>query len=332
MALDGKVLARARDALEEIKHNNETELNRRRAEVYAKLPEVKATELSLRSLMVKVIGTAIKKGEDAGAAVERIAQESMALQDKLARLLEDNGYPGDYLDDIYSCKKCRDTGFIGGKPCSCLMKLYNAERARDLSSLLRLGEERFENFDLKYYSDVPYNGVGQSERSWMQAVLRYCKSYALGFNRDSDNLLFQGATGLGKTFLSACIARVVAGKGFSVVYETVVGAVEPLEKQKFGRSEEYENSSDGVRRVLECDLLILDDLGTEMYTAFTASALYTIINTRLMTGRKTIISTNLSDEEISRRYMPQLVSRLEGEFEKLQFVGQDIRLQKRQQM
>lgn len=332
MALDGKVLARARDDLDEIKHNNETELNRRRAEVYARLPEVKATELRLRSLMVKVIGTAIKKGEDAGKAVEEIAEESLALQDKLARILEDNGYPGDYLDDIYNCKKCRDTGFVGGKPCSCLMKLYNAERSKDLSNLLHLGEERFENFDLKYYSDTLMKGSRQTEREWMQSVFRICKSYATNFGESSVNLLFQGSTGLGKTYLSACIARVVATNGFSVVYETAVGAVELLEKQKFGRSEEYENNSEAVRKILECDLLILDDLGTEMYTSFTASALYTIINTRLMTGHKTIISTNLSDDELSKRYAPQLVSRLDGEFERMQFVGRDIRLQKKERI
>ena len=157
----------------------------------------------------------------------------------------------------------------------------------------------------------------------MKQVFTAAKYFAENFPEGSQNLLFQGGTGLGKTFLSACVARAVADRGYSVCYDTAAAVVGSFEAQKFAHDEEADAR---VRRMLSCDLLILDDLGTEMPTPMAASALYTLINTRLAEGKKTIISTNLSFDEMERRYSAQICSRIRGAYERLPFVGRDIRL------
>ena len=166
----------------------------------------------------------------------------------------------------------------------------------------------------------------------MKRVYEFCRRYADGFTSRSRNLLFQGGTGLGKTYLSACIARVAAGKGFSVCYDTASSALELYEKAKFSRdSAEGEQAALRIRRMESCDLMILDDLGTEMVTQMSQSALYTLINNRLVNERPTIISTNLPEEELTRRYTPQIASRILGEFQIIPFVGEDIRRLRRDQ-
>ena len=196
---------------------------------------------------------------------------------------------------------------------------------RSLGTLLQHGDESFERFDLNYYDAAPAGGV--SPRETMTMVFEACRKFADNFPAVSANLLFQGGTGLGKTYLSACIARVVAGKGFSVCYDSAAAALEAFEVQKFSRDQEAgEAASARVRRMLGCDLMILDDLGTEMISSISLSALYTLLNTRLVNGKKIIIITNCSDEELLKKYTPQICSRIKGEFLRLPFVGRDIRL------
>ena len=327
MALDGKLLSRARDALAEIKEKNTSELLARTSAVYARCPELRSVDACLRSLMVEVVGAAVRAPS---RPVSEIEAESLELQARRAELLVSMGYPADYLDEIHSCYVCRDTGFVNGKPCSCLLRLYEAEQARELSDLMILGSESFETFDLSWYDSAPVSD-GESPRKHMERIVNMCRSYASSFGPGSVNLLFRGQTGLGKTFLSACIARAVSEKHFSVCYETVVSALDALETQKFSRfSDDADAVNARVRRILDCDLLILDDLGTEMLTSFTSSALYTIVNERLIRSRKTIISTNLTAEDLRRRYPAQLVSRLEGEYQAMEFFGRDIRLLKKE--
>ena len=163
----------------------------------------------------------------------------------------------------------------------------------------------------------------------MGLVCKSCRKFADSFPEVSANLLFQGGTGLGKTYLSACIARVVADKGYSVCYDSAAAALEAFETQKFSRDpEESEKAAARVARMLDCDLMILDDLGTEMITSVSLSALYTLINSRLNAGKRMIVSTNCSDEELQRKYTPQICSRIRGEFLRLPFVGRDLRTKK----
>ena len=322
MALDGKLLARARENLENIHADNVAEHYLRQEKIYSRIPEIERIDTRLRTQMAELVGLTLRGGAELNAAIKALEDESLALQKKKAELLVERGYEMDYLDDIFSCKTCRDTGYFGGKMCSCLKAMYNAEVTRELGTLLKNSDECFEKFDLSLYGDA---------RESMEIVYNTCREYASSFSERSMNLMFQGGTGLGKTFLSACIARVVAGNGHSVCYDTASSALEAFETKKFSRdAQTAENAAVKVERMLDCELMILDDLGTEMPTPMSVSALYTLINTRLVNGRKTVISTNLTDAELSKRYNPQICSRLEGEFTKLPFFGSDIRLTKKE--
>ncbi|MBR4158329.1 MAG: ATP-binding protein [Oscillospiraceae bacterium] len=323
--MDGKLMENARRSLAQVRARNEELQIARRAEAYRKAPELQSVERELRALVPQAAVTALRHGENVENAIGAIAQRSLALQDRRRQLLREAGYPENYIDEIYSCPLCQDTGYRNGVLCSCLEALYREEVRKSLSSLLKLGSESFETFDLSYYSERP-DGSGDSPRQTMRMIRDYCRLYAEKFSKGADNLLFQGGTGLGKTFLSACIARVVAGKGFSVAYESAVACLSAFELQKFSRGTEAgETAQEQVQRYLGCDLMIMDDLGTEMSGGYAPTALYTLIDSRLCEGRTTIISTNLSDEELSRRYSPQIVSRLKGEYTELVFKGSDIR-------
>ena len=318
MALDGRLLARARGRLAARKEANTAERDRREAEVYAAVPEIRRIDAGLRGLMGRVIDLAGQGAPDA-ESLERIRRESLELCAGKAEMLVAHGFPADYLDDIVNCPRCGDTGYTrDGSMCFCLQKLYEEERAKELTAGQELSARSFADFRLDYYR-------GEA-RECMELTLAAARSYAAGFGPASGNLLLQGGTGLGKTFLSLCIARAVSEKGFSVVYETAQEAFAAFEEQKFSRdAETYTAASEKVKRILNCDLLILDDLGTEMTTSFTQSALYNIVNSRLTAGRKSLISTNLSDGELAARYLPQTVSRVAGEYDTLLFLGEDIR-------
>ena len=319
--MDGRLLAQARQEKEQQRRLAMDEDARRRRIAYGRIPALYEIDARLAALVGEVAGSMF----GGGRPLADIQRESLDLQARRAELLTGQGLPIDWLDGAWFCPDCRDTGFVEGRMCHCLHVLYEKHRRQSLSALLKLGSESFETFDLSYYSDESNGGL--SPRAQMALVLGFCRDYAAHFGKSSVNLLFRGGTGLGKTFLSACIAREVSEKGFSVVYETTVAAIAAYEELKFRPSEEAE---DRVARLTGCELLILDDLGTEMITEFTKSALYTLVNTRLLNGKKTIISTNLTSADMEAKYTPQICSRLEGEYQELPFVGQDIRKIKRE--
>lgn len=323
MALDGRLLGRARARLAKQREENTARLDAREAEVYARLPELRRIDQALRALLGEVL-TLTADHRASPEALDEIQRRSLALCGDKAELLVAAGYPADYLDGVVNCPKCRDTGYLrDGSICTCLLALYEAERAGELSAGLRDGADGFSEFSLDYYSGTA--------RECMELTLAAAKRYAAGFGPDSANLLFQGGTGLGKTFLSGCIAKAVSAGGHSVVYMPAQEAFAAFEEQKFSRdAETYAAASEKVRRILGCELLILDDLGTELTTSFTQSALYHILNTRLTAGQKTLISTNLGDGALAERYIPQIVSRISGEFDTLLFMGRDIRAIKKE--
>ena len=193
--------------------------------------------------------------------------------------------------------------------------------------MLDLGNQSFDSFSLHWYSDRTDPEEGVFPRENMENIYEACQKYARQFGPESGNLLFFGSTGLGKTFLSAAIAREVSASGFSVVYDTAAHVFQRFEAEKFDRDED---AGHDVRRVLRCDLLILDDLGTEHSTPFVKSVLYQIINTRLLERRATILSTNLPPEDIAERYSSQIASRIEGEYQIFEFFGEDIRQLRRE--
>ena len=326
MSLDRKLLTQAKSVLAEKRKIRDRSYDLRLEKVYSAAPRVRALDNDIMGTMADLFSVALTPGGE--CRVEEIRLKNLELQENRRSELLRAGFRETYLDDEYMCPQCRDSGYSGTKLCDCLLMLYKEEQRKSLSSLFKLGNETFDNFDLSYYDDTPAQGADISPRRTMEIIYETCIEYARKFGRNSMNLFFNGAPGLGKTFLSACIARVVAENGNSVVYDTAVSVFEKFGQVKFSRSDGLDEARSEVKRCLECDLLILDDLGTEMTTAFTVEALYEIINTRLVTCRKTIVSSNLTPQELGRRYSEQIMSRLAGEYHVLTFRGDDIRRKK----
>lgn len=322
MAYDGIIMQRALARFDQAKQRREAELARRRREAYVREPRLQEIDNSLRGTMSRIVAAAVKKGEDPLPALRVLRDENLELQRERAALLAKLGYPADYLEDKPACSVCGDTGYDRRGVCRCLKEYYAREQLRELSRLLPLGEARFETFRFDLYDGAEWPDYGTSPRANAEHNFDTCRDYARQFSRGSGNLLLSGGTGLGKTFLSACIAREVSESGSSVVYDTAISIFSRFEDAKFRRDEEGDGD---VRRCESCDLLILDDLGTEMTTSFVQSALYQLVNGRLLAGKSTIISTNLAPDELARRYGAPVLSRIEGCYEILPFFGEDIR-------
>ena len=327
MAYDGRIMRRALQRFEEDRTARQEAFARRREQVFARRPRLRQIEQELGQTMSRIISGALRRGTDPRPAIETLRDENLSLHREKRESLSELGLPEDYLEEKPACALCGDTGYRGGEVCLCLRRYYAREQQKELSRMLDLGSQSFDTFSLEWYSDRARDG-GVSPQENMKAVYDVCAEYAYQFGKKPGNLLLFGAPGLGKTHLSAAIAREVSGKGYSVVYDTAAHVFEQFEAQKFSREEDEEISAD-VERVLQCDLLILDDLGTEMVTSFVQSALYRIVNTRLMEKKSTILNTNLTPGELGRRYSPQIASRIEGEYQILPFLGEDIRKLKR---
>ena len=332
MAYDGRVLRQATLRFDQDKQRRQEQQRQRQQQVYQQCPELEGIQREIRGTMGEIIASALRRGTDPLPAIRVIRDKNLSLQRRRAELLAQLGYPEDYLSEKPRCPLCGDTGYRGDGLCSCLKKYYAQEQIRELSKLLDLGEQSFDSFSLDYYSPLPWPGESLSPRENMEFIFDVCSSYARKFGRFYfRNLFLTGAPGLGKTFLSACIARVVSEDGFSVVYDTAGHVFSQFESAKFRRDDDGDTAGEDVERCMNCDLLILDDLGTEMTTSFVQSALYQLLNGRLLAGKSTVISTNLDPEELGRRYGAPLLSRLEGEYQLLPFVGTDIRRLKREQ-
>lgn len=324
MAYTGDVLRRARERLAQAKSDRESENARRLREAYRQVPRLAEIDRALRLTMAKAAQTVFQAGDDPQAAFDRVRKENQALQREREWLVEDNFEEG-YLDNTPICTICGGTGYVGSQMCECLRELCRQEQKKELTLLTGAAQESFGNFRLTYYSDQFDPNLGASPRAIMSMTLQTCKRYAQSFTSKSGNLLLEGNPGLGKTFLSACIARAVADSGYSVVYETAVHLFACLEEAKFSGSEDAKRRAE---RYTACDLLIIDDLGSEMVTPFVQSALYTVINDRLLAAMPTLVSSNLQPKELSNRYGPAIASRLQGSYRLVAFVGQDVRLQK----
>lgn len=328
MSYDGKVMRRALTHFEEDKRGREEAFRRRQDVVYRREPRLREIQEEINATLAKLITSALRRGTDPRPAVAVLRDRNLSLQQEREHLLAGLGLPADYLEEKPACPLCGDTGYRGEAVCRCLRGYYAKEQKKELSRLLNLGDQSFDTFSLDWYSGRTDPEYGLSPRKNMEAVYDICAEYASHFTPKSGNLLLFGAPGLGKTFLSACIAREVSDAGYSVVYDTAGHVFACFEDRKFGRGEE--STLSGVERILNCDLLILDDLGTEMTTSFVVSALYEILNSRLITGRATILNSNLAPEDLERRYSEQIASRIQGEYRLLPLFGEDIRKLKRE--
>lgn len=323
MAYSAEVVRRARARLASEKADKESRQLQHLQQAYARVPRIRDIDLQLRKTMALAAQAAFTEGGDARQAMEQVREANLALQQERQQLIKEHFEEG-YLDESPICDRCGGSGYIGTSMCACLQELCRQEQKRELS-VLSCGEGSFQQFRLDYYPDQVDPNYGASPRFIMERNAAVCRKFADGFGPDSGNLLFVGGTGLGKTFLGACIARTVADKGFSVAYETAAHLFAKLEKNRFNPDEE---SQAAVQKLSGCDLLIIDDLGTELPGNFVTAALYMLVNDRLLSEKSMVISTNLNVDEIARRYSPQIASRLQGSFQRLTFVGQDIRILK----
>ncbi len=292
----------------------------RRAEIAKKVPEITAYEAQLADTGLAA-AKAFAAGDDADKYFERLSSENLRLQELIKDALVKAGYPADYLDIPYTCKICSDTGFFEGKVCSCRKQLLKELNIAALHAVSPAARCRFDNFDLSYYPGEVIPALGFSPRERMSDIYEYCKSYAEDFDEDSGSIYMHGPTGLGKTHLSLAIANVAAQKGYNVYYGSAQSIFSELEREKFS----YSGSSAASDRILGCDLLIIDDLGSEFVTQFTVAALYDIINTRINLSKPVILSTNLTDAELEAKYTQRFTSRIIGSYESLIFFGNDIR-------
>ncbi len=321
MAYSAEVVQRARARLAQAKEDRESENRQHLAQAYARVPRLRQIDQQLRSTMAQAAQAAFARGEDGRALLEQARADNLALQQERAELAAEYFEEG-FLDDSPICEICGGSGYVGSSMCECLQELCRQEQKKEIS-VLSGGRESFSQFQLDYYPDRIDPTLGVNIRAVMEKTFQTCRRYALNFTERSGNLLLSGDTGLGKTFLAACIARSVADRGYSVVYETSAHLFGKLEQARFNPSEESRREA---AKFSACDLLIVDDLGTEMPGQFVTAALYSLLNDRILAGKPMVISTNLTADDLSRRYSPQIASRLRGSFQRVAFVGEDIRV------
>ena len=289
----------------------------RRAELHFKLPKVREIDLILSRTGMDIMGV-IGSGKNAEERIADIRARNDRLLSERGSILKAAGYPEDYSDIKYDCDKCGDTGFIETKMCECMKRalVLAGYESSGIGALIRT--QSFENFSLDFYSGAGYDN--------MKLSLDRLKSFSENFNKDTyRNFLFIGGTGLGKTHLSTSVAKTVIDRGYDVLYVTSVGMLGDFEAKRFGNEADAKHD---IERYTEAELLIIDDLGTEVTNQFTLSCIYDVINARINNRRSTIINTNLSSKEIEAKYGERTYSRLIGEYAPILFAGTDIRRQK----
>ncbi len=297
----------------------------RMREVEAGHPEMAEINAALSQTGLRIFEAAMAGREGLEQRIAKLRDDNRRLLDDRAALLTVYGYPADYLDLKYECSACMDTGFIdnGTRLCTCMRRalVLAGYESSGIGPLLE--RQTFENFSLQYYTDP-------ADRRRMEQVLETARRYVGLFSDEkSQNLLFFGQTGLGKTHLSSAIAKSLIDRGFDVLYETAQNLFGDFEDEKFNRAYNTGVEERKTDRYFSCDLLIIDDLGAELSNQFTASCLYNLINTRFNMGKSCIISTNLTHPEIEKRYSQRVLSRLLGQYQNLQFTGRDIRMMKK---
>ncbi len=301
-------------------------VRRREEEIAGKLPQIAALRRELAGTSIQLTKIILSGQGNVKQQLEELKQRNLYVQSRIEELLRENGYPADYLGLHPVCPLCKDTGFVGNEKCTCLKSLMKELSIQKLNECSPLKLSSFETFDLRYY---PAQGEGgASPREIMGKIFDYCVDYAERFSHHSPSLMLMGNTGLGKTHLSLAIARRVIDKGFTVLYGSTQDFLRAVESEHFGRAQE---ENDTLSMLLQADLLILDDLGVEFNSDFYVSSVYNVINTRLNTEKPTIINSNLTVQEMEKKYSQRIVSRLFSSYNCLRFAGKDIRLLKKRE-
>ena len=323
MKYTNEVIKLAYDELESRRASAIALHNMRVEEVRMSYPEIYGVYSAILSTKDRLADIILSKNGDVRANIEKIRDQNLRHQKELKTLLKQFSLPEDYLEIEYSCTLCCDCGVHDGNRCKCVTELLDKFAVEKLNEQCKIKLGSFADFDLSYYPEsYDYRGNKINAREKMAENLKFCMNYVRDFNENSPGLFLYGATGLGKTFLSGCIAREILNKGYSVAFDSIQNYLRDIENEQFGRSDE---KTDTLQTLLNADLVILDDLGSEFTTGFSSSAIYNIINTRLNMGKPTIVSSNLSFDEMEKKYDDRIISRLTGMFYTLRFIGDDIR-------
>ncbi len=326
MAYTKEMFEQAQQIIDARREENEAGAEGRRRLFESLEPDYKKWKTEMIDSIQSVLRAIEMSPEKAQTLIEEQKNRNLAAQQEIQVLLRKNGLAPDYLETKYTCPRCEDTGVSDGKLCACQIEVLKNLAFAEAGRKSPLKFSRFEDFRLDYYDDAYDKKYECSPRERMETILNFCKDYAADFDADSPSILMYGETGLGKTHLSLAIAGEVIGKGYHVLYNSAQNIFNELQKERFGKTDtngQYE------AMLLECDLLVMDDLGAEFSTQFTNAALYNIINTRINMSLPTIISTNMNMKELEERYTRRISSRLIGEYAALCFIGADVRQRKK---
>lgn len=302
------------------------ELDIRMEDAYGKIPALREIDDEIVTCAIESAREMLTGNEDALDTLKKVAR---GAEKRRAALLRQNGYPEDFLKLRYQCPDCKDTGYVGNEKCHCFKQaivdiVYSQSNMKDA-----INRENFSTFSLDYYDETSVEpSLNMTPRENIIRVVKECRRYIDSFDTTKGNILLYGNTGVGKTFLANCIAKELLDKAFTVIYLTAFQLFDILEKNKFGRGEDNFESQSQFEYILDCDLLIIDDLGTELNNSFVNVQLYLCINERLLRNKSTIISTNLSLDNINSLYSERVFSRIASNFSLLKVVGEDIRLKK----
>ena len=313
MSFSKKIINIVNEEFEAKRDRSEAVRDERLIEIYSKIPEIRAIDKDLSLTGVNIMACAIEGKDGLSERIEALKQRNLTLQEKRADLLTSKGYSADYTDLYYACPLCQDWGVNGGKMCQCYKSRLIEEQFKvsGISNLIKT--QSFETFSLDMYE----------RRDDMKELLGYALNYVDDFAKIKDNVLFVGGTGLGKTHMSTAIAKALIENGYNVVYETAQNIFFDFDSDRF--RDRFSDEEPISQKYLDCDLLIIDDLGAEAVNSFTVACLYNIINTRLNKNLPIIASTNLSSKEIRDKYHDRITSRLFGEFTIKMFLGNDLR-------
>ena len=328
MGYSSSVFQDASQKIYEKRLKSEKRAEARRLEIYARFPRARELEQEIASCGVAAAKTVLRGG-DVVAEMTKLKEKNLALQAELNQLLIDSGYGENALEVQYSCPKCNDTGYYEWQGrtvmCACMKQQLVASACEELNRTAPLSLCTFDSFDIEKYSKAVDPKTGVVPYSQMSKIFKYCQSYARNFTPASESLLMRGATGLGKTHLSLAIANEVIQRGYGVIYVSAPALLSKLEKEYFSRTE----TGDTAGTLRSCDLLIIDDLGSEFRTQFSVSQIYEIFNARILQHKPVIISTNFNMAELEKAYTNRFVSRINGAAQKLDFLGEDIRIRKK---
>ncbi len=316
--------SRADRIIEKRRAAHRDELEQRKSDIFRMFPRIAQLEKSFDETGLKLMRKVAEEGFDPETAVVKIMLENSLANKEKKEILRNGGFPEDYIDDKPMCGICGDTGYVSGKLCSCVKLELDRELATEANLSEKLSTQTFESFRFDYYSPLADPELGISPLKNIRSVYGLCEKFVEDFGRSAENLFFTGNCGLGKTYLSSAIANRLIERGVDVLYVSANSLFPILEDLHFNRNVSEKNQY-LVEHVFDAELLILDDLGAEFVTPFTSAELFRIINNRLMDGKKMIISSNISEEELKRRYSERIYSRIAGSFNVVMFFGEDIR-------